>query len=72
MKLFLLTAVALSAQIADYPADTIAGIPVNYTDANAGSYTLPDPLTMANGKPVRNAKEWAKRRTEILHLFEEL
>jgi hypothetical protein len=72
MKLLLFTAVALSAQIADYPADTVAALPVNYTDANAGSYTLPDPLINAAGKPVRDAKAWAKRRTEILHLFEEL
>ena len=58
MKLFLFTAVALSAQIADYPADTVAGIPVNYTDAAAGAYTLPDLLTMANGKPARGTASW--------------
>ncbi|HVW87375.1 MAG TPA: hypothetical protein VHB50_21965, partial [Bryobacteraceae bacterium] len=60
------------AQIADYPADTVAGIPVNYTEAAAGSYRLPDPLVLENGKPVRNAKTWTeKRRPEIVRLFEE-
>lgn len=74
MKAFsaLLFAAALSAQIQDYPPDTVAGIPVNYTDAASGSYTLPDPLKLANGKPVRDAKTWQKsRRPEIVKLFEE-
>lgn len=59
-------------QIADSPADKVAGIPVNYTEALVGTYTLPDPLVMANGKPVRDAKTWTtKRRPEIVRLFEE-
>jgi hypothetical protein len=50
----------------------IAGIPVNYDEAKVGNYTLPDPLTLANGKPVRDAKTWnEKRRPEIVRLFEE-
>lgn len=50
----------------------IAGVPVNYDDANAGTYTLPDPLVLGNGKPVTSAKAWnEKRRPEILRLFEE-
>ena len=56
------------------PADPkpVAGIPVNYDEAKVGSYTLPDPLTLANGKPVRDAKTWnEKRRPEIVRLFEE-
>lgn len=69
----LLFAAALSAQIQDYPPDTVAGIPVNYTDAASSAYTLPDPLKLANGKPVRDAKTWQKtRRPEIVKLFEEL
>jgi len=60
------------AQIADYPADTVAGIPVNYTEALAGTYKLPDPLTLLNGKPVKDVKTWnEKRRPEIVRLFEE-
>jgi hypothetical protein len=50
----------------------VAGIPVNYEESKVGTYTLPDPLIMADGKPVRDAKTWtAKRRPEILRLFEE-
>lgn len=53
--------------------DTIAGIPVNYDEMKVGDYHvgLPDPLVFANGKPVRNARQWAKRRAEIVRLFEE-
>ena len=66
-------AAALPAQIPDAPNDTIAAIPVNYTDANSGAYTLPDPLKLANGKTVQDAKTWQqKRRPEILKLFEDL
>ncbi len=43
----------------------------NYDEAKVGAYTLPDPLTLANGKPVTDAKTWqSKRRPEILKLFE--
>jgi hypothetical protein len=60
------------AQIADAPPDTVAGIPVNYTESLAGTYTLPNPLVLANGKPVKDAKTWMeKRRPEIVKLFEE-
>jgi hypothetical protein len=52
------------------PASVVAGIPVNYDEAKVGTYTLPDPLTPANGKPVRDAKTWTtKRRPEIVKLF---
>jgi hypothetical protein len=54
---------ALYAQIADAPAGMVAGIPVNYTEALAGDYTLPDPLVLANGKPVRDAKTGCSKRT---------
>ena len=50
----------------------VAGIPVNYDEALVGTYTLPDPLVLANGQPVRDAKTWnEKRRPEIVRLFEE-
>jgi len=49
-----------------------AGIPVNYDETLVGTYTLPDPLVMLNGKKVKNAKTWyKKRRPEIVGLFEE-
>lgn len=70
--LLLLTAGAALSQIADSPAAVVADIPVNYTEALAGSYTLPDPLKLNNGQPVRDAKTWmAKRRPEIRKLIEE-
>src|ERR1700736_763493 len=54
------------------PASVVAGIPVNYDETLVGNYTLPDPLTLSNGKPVRDAKTWnEKRRPEIVRLFEE-
>jgi hypothetical protein len=64
---------AASAQ--DVPANVtrvVASIPVNYDEALVGTYTLPDPLVMLNGKKVKNAKKWySKRRPEIISLFEE-
>ena len=60
------------AQVADAPGDTIAGIPVNYTEARVGEYTLPDPLVMGNGAPVRDSEMWmTQRRPELVRLFEE-
>ena len=65
----LLGAAAVSAQ----DRDVIAGIPVNYDESKVGDYKLglPDPLTFNNGKPVKNARQWKKRRAEIVKLFEE-
>src|SRR5579863_2589717 len=63
---------AANAQQDKAPPSEVAGIPVNYDEAKVGSYTLPDPLTLANGQPVRDAKTWTeKRRPEIVRLFEE-
>src|SRR5262249_33380033 len=42
----------------------------NYDESKVGSYALPDPLVFNDGKPVRNAKDWQKRRRELLELFE--
>lgn len=68
----LLLAAPLSAQVKDAAPDTVADIPVNYTEALVGSYTLPDPLTMADGRPVRSTEMWwSERRPELVRLFEE-
>jgi hypothetical protein len=43
----------------------------NYDESKVGTYTLPDPLVLANGKPVRDRQTWLKeRRPEILRLYE--
>src|ERR1700752_3765985 len=61
-----------SGQTQNAPPKVVAGIPVNYDEALVGSYTLPDPLLLANGKQVRDPKTWTqKRRPEIVRLFEE-
>jgi hypothetical protein len=50
----------------------VAGIPVNYNEDSVGTYTLPDPLLLLDGKRVKNAGTWyKKRRNEIVKLFEE-
>jgi hypothetical protein len=44
----------------------------NYDEAKVGNYILPDPLVLANGEPVRDAKTWfKKRRPELLNLYAE-
>lgn len=66
------TAFRTHAQIVDTADATIANIPVNYTEAKTGAYTLPDLLTLANGERVTDAKTWfEKRRPELFKLLEE-
>lgn len=65
-----LSAVSATAQ----DREVIAGIPVNYDETQVGDYkaSLPDVLTMNNGRKVTTAKQWIKkRRPEIVKLFEE-
>jgi hypothetical protein len=74
LRLSLLAACGCVAygQIADSPAAVVADIPVNYTEANVGTYRLPDALKLSNGKQVKDAKTWReKRRPEIQRLIEE-
>jgi dienelactone hydrolase len=43
----------------------------NYDEAKVGTFTLPDPLMLASGKPVRDAGTWTKeRRLELIRLYE--
>ncbi len=64
--------IRLGGQTAAKPPDSVAGIPVNYDEDKAGGYTLPDPLVLLNGQPVRDARTWnSRRRPEILKLAEE-
>ena len=43
----------------------------NYDESKVGRYSLPDPLILSNGKPVRDAAAWKTlRRPELIHLYE--
>ncbi len=43
----------------------------NYDESKVPQYTLPDPLVLSDGQPVRDAQTWrTKRRPEVLRLFE--
>ena len=42
----------------------------NYDETKVGTYTLPDPLVTADGRPVRDGRSWLARRAEILRLYE--
>ena len=69
--LLLLGTTAAFAQNANRP-ELVAGIPVNYDEELVGDYTLPDPLVLQNGEPVRDAETWYnRRRPELVRLFEE-
>jgi hypothetical protein len=66
-----LAATRVDAQIADAPDASIAGIPVNYTEAKVGKITLPDVLKTFDGESVTDAKTWfEKRRPELIKYFE--
>jgi hypothetical protein len=43
----------------------------NYEESKVAPYTLPDPLVLANGKRVTDAKTWTRqRRPELIRLYE--
>jgi hypothetical protein len=43
----------------------------NYDESKMTPYALPDPLVLANGKPVRDARTWTKeRRPELIRVYE--
>ena len=43
---------------------------VNYDESKVPAYRLPDPLRFEDGTAVRSARDWPRRRAEILALFE--
>ena len=58
-----LLCVAMAAQAQNHPG-------ANFDEAKVPPYTLPDPLVLASGEPVRDAKTWTtRRRPEILELY---
>jgi hypothetical protein len=43
----------------------------NYDESKVGAYTLPDPLVLRSGEPVRDAATWRqRRRPELIELYE--
>ncbi len=47
-------------------------IPVNYDESKMPSFTLPDPLVLPNGKPIKSKDVWEKAgRPAVLKLFAE-
>jgi hypothetical protein len=67
----LICSVLTFAQARNDAPETVAGIPVNYDEARVGDYVLPNALTLNDGKSVRDAKTWwKKRRPEALAIFE--
>ena len=43
----------------------------NYDETKVGTYTLPNALLSANGKPIKTHADWANRRAELRQLFAE-
>ena len=43
----------------------------NKDESKVKPYTLPDPLTFADGRPVATPADWPARRAEILQLFQQ-
>ncbi|ACT94340.1 glucuronyl esterase domain-containing protein [Dyadobacter fermentans] len=70
--LLLITFASAFAQQAANRPTVVAGFPVNYNEDSVGTYTLPELLKTADGKPVTTARQWTeKRRPELLRLAEE-
>lgn len=52
------------------PGQSLVG-PMTTDEAKVRAYTLPDPLRLENGQPVRDSKSWfERRRPEILRQYE--
>ena len=44
---------------------------VNYDESKVGTFTLPDPLVLQNGLPVKDTNDWVNlRRPELLGLYQ--
>jgi len=62
-----LRVVALLAAVSS--AIAAEAIPSNEDESKVPSYTLPDPLVFADGRPVQDAAAWRQRRAELLELY---
>jgi hypothetical protein len=65
LPLLAMSALFITPEPSAAPADD-----VNEDEAKVPAYTLPDPLVMADGRPVTSARQWRRgRRPELLELF---
>lgn len=68
---FPLFVITFSALLATVPIANAQPAGTNYDESKVPKFTLPDPLILANGKPVTDAATWTStRRPEILKLFQ--
>jgi hypothetical protein len=65
---FLLLSLLIVLNIIPLPAQQFVA---NYDETKVPAYTLPNPLVFNNGDKVQNKKDWDRRRTEILKIFED-
>ncbi|WP_425635891.1 acetylxylan esterase [Algoriphagus yeomjeoni] len=75
-KIYLAFTIVLSINflaIAQEPPKLVAGFPVNYDEEAIPTYTLPELLSLENGKKVTNSETWMnERRPELLNFIAEL
>ena len=66
-----ITIFAIAAALSLFSIETAAQRrDVNYNEAEVPEYELPDPLVFSDGKTVRNARQWTKkRRPQVLETF---
>lgn len=65
--LLLLPAMLLAARL-----EAAAPFTPNYDEDRVPAYTLPDPLVFADGRPVKSARDWRRRREELLGAYTNL
>lgn len=65
---FIGAALAIAAMAA--APSSSAQLDGNSDEARVAAYVLPDLLVATNGRRVRNAQDWRKRRAELIGLFE--
>ncbi len=64
---FALSAACMAAFMAGVPASAQE---TNYDESKVPAYVLPDPLVMNNGKTVKSARQWTRKRApEIVETF---
>ncbi len=66
-----LVLLGVAGMCAGAAASGAAADEINYDESKVPRYTLPDPLRLNDGSPVRDARTWREvRRPQIMQLFE--